>query len=142
MTGGHGDSLTKKAISIRGKVKNIGQDLLDTVFEENPYMKEIYPETSRHALEVFQLYEGQGEYFDLSAKPIFRDSFTLGTAELKQTQYHISEKCISCDSCIKVCPQNCISKGAPYSIAQENCLNCGLCFENCPVKAIKHTLTR
>jgi O-acetyl-ADP-ribose deacetylase (regulator of RNase III)/uncharacterized pyridoxamine 5'-phosphate oxidase family protein len=43
MTGGNGDSLTKKAISIRGKVRNVGQDLLDKVFNENSYMKEIYP---------------------------------------------------------------------------------------------------
>ena len=35
MSGGKG-SLNKKSISLRGKVKNIGQNLLDKVFEENP----------------------------------------------------------------------------------------------------------
>ena len=42
-------------------------------------MNEIYPtEKSRHALTVFQLYEGNGEWFDLSKKPIERISFTIG----------------------------------------------------------------
>ena len=43
MTGG-GGSLSKKAISIRGEVKELGAGLVDRVFEENPYMAEIYPD--------------------------------------------------------------------------------------------------
>lgn len=58
MTSGNG-SLNKKAISLRGRVKNVGQELLDKVFEQNPYMCDIYSsEESRIALKVFQLYEG------------------------------------------------------------------------------------
>lgn len=34
----------KIAISLRGKVQNIGKKNLDIMFEKNPYMKEIYPE--------------------------------------------------------------------------------------------------
>jgi uncharacterized pyridoxamine 5'-phosphate oxidase family protein/Pyruvate/2-oxoacid:ferredoxin oxidoreductase delta subunit len=137
MTGDIGDSLTKKAISIRGTVRNVGQNLLDRVFEENPYMKEIYPVDARHALEVFQLYEGQGEYFDLSAKPIFRDTFTLGGKKEEHTKYVIGENCTGCTKCTTVCPQKCIDEGTSYSIRQENCLHCGLCIEDCPVNAIK-----
>lgn len=138
MTSGTGDSLTKKAISIRGKVRNIGQNLLNKIFEENPYMKEIYPVNTRHALEVFQLYEGQGEYFDLSSKPIFRDTFSLGDKKATQAKYIVSEECIGCDKCAKICPQQCIDKGSPYIIKEANCLHCGLCLETCPVKAIKY----
>ncbi|MBU3198366.1 4Fe-4S binding protein [Clostridium estertheticum] len=137
MTGGNGNSLTKKAISIRGKVRNVGQSLLDKIFDENPYMKEIYPTDARLALEVFQLYEGQGEYFDLSSKPIFRDDFTLGNTKLAKTAYVISKKCSGCGNCLKVCPQHCIDKGKPYSIRQQNCLYCGICFKGCPVEAIR-----
>ena len=32
----------KKAISLRGKVKNIDSEKLDILFEKNPYMKQIY----------------------------------------------------------------------------------------------------
>jgi ferredoxin len=82
-------------------------------------MKEIYPENARHALEVFQLYEGQGEYFDLSSKPIYRDTFTIGDKKEEQSQYVIDEKCIGCDECTKICPQQCIDRAAPYFIIQE-----------------------
>ncbi len=72
------DSLDKKAVSVRGKIRNIGNKKLEEVFVRNPYMNEIYPSVeSRNALEVFQMYEGQGEYFDLSVKPIYRDPFYL-----------------------------------------------------------------
>ena len=72
------DSLDKKAVSVRGKIRNIGNKKLEEVFARNPYMNEIYPSVeSRNALEVFQMYEGQGEYFDLSVKPIYRDIFYL-----------------------------------------------------------------
>ncbi len=72
------DSLDKKAVSVRGKIRNIGNKKLEEVFARNPYMNEIYPSVeSRNALEVFQMYEGQGEYFDLSVKPIYRDTFYL-----------------------------------------------------------------
>ena len=73
--------MNKKAVSIRGKAVNIGSEKLKEVFEQNPYMAEIYPqEESRTALEVFQVAEGTGEFFDLSVKPIYRDTFVLGTA--------------------------------------------------------------
>lgn len=78
-----------------------------------------------------------GEFFDLSRKPIFRESFAFGNAEVENKGFIISEQCIECGCCTKVCPQQCIIKGHPHIINQFNCLHCGLCFEECPVKAIK-----
>ena len=76
------DTMSCTAVSVRGKVKEIGADMLPLLFEKNPYMLEIYPtEESRKALTVFQIYEGSGEWFDISKKPIERDSFTFGGAE-------------------------------------------------------------
>ena len=70
------------ALSIRGKVRELGSNLLPRLFEKNPYMNEIYPDAaSRSALTVFVIYEGSGEWFDLSKKPIERASFTFGGAE-------------------------------------------------------------
>ena len=57
----------KIAVSLRGKIKNIGKKNLDIMFEKNPYMKKIYPGDTKDAIEVFQLYEAQGEYFDINA---------------------------------------------------------------------------
>ena len=69
------------ALSIRGKVRELGSNLLPRLFEKNPYMNEIYPDAaSRSALTVFVIYEGSGEWFDLSKKPIERASFTFGGA--------------------------------------------------------------
>lgn len=131
----------EQALSLRGKVKKVDQSLLEKVFEENPFMKDIYPGDSRFALDVFCLYEGQGEYFDLSVRPIFRDSFTLGETQSqpKQHGFFITDQCNECGVCASVCPQQCIDEGTPYVIRQQNCLHCGLCEEECPVKAIVRT---
>lgn len=138
MTGGD-DSLSKKAVSVRGKIRCIGQEKLEEIFEQNSYMAEIYPEKeSRMALEVFQIYEGQGEFFDLSTKPITRGSFTLGEVESLQGGYFITDKCRGCRICYSKCPQKCIDMNTtPFAINQEHCLHCGYCITICPFGAIK-----
>ena len=43
------------------------------------YMKKIYPGDTKDAIEVFRLYEAQGEYFDISnPSNIVRDTITIG----------------------------------------------------------------
>lgn len=79
------DTMHCAALSIRGKVRELESELLPRLFEKNPYMNEIYPDAaSRSALIVFVIYEGSGEWFDLSKKPIERASFTFGGAEKVQ----------------------------------------------------------
>ena len=132
------DTMTSVAVSVRGKVRVLGYDKIPELFEKNPYMKEIYPtEESRRALTVFQIYEGNGEWFDLSKKPIERASFAFGKAEESSEGYKITDACIGCSSCLDVCPQNCIvSDSIPYMIEQEHCLHCGNCYTVCPVNAV------
>lgn len=143
MCGGEG-TMNKKAVSIRGKAVNIGSARLKEVFEQNPYMAEIYPqEESRTALEVFQVAEGTGEFFDLSVKPIFRDTFVLsGSTEREDTGqqggYFITDRCHGCRICCSRCPQKCIDMSAkPFVIQQEHCLHCGNCMEVCPFGAVE-----
>ncbi len=70
------DTMSSVAVSIRGKVRELGFDRIPELFEKNPYMNEIYQTgDSMKALTVFQIYEGSGEWFDLSKKPIERASF-------------------------------------------------------------------
>lgn len=134
-------SLDKKAISVRGKIRNIGKEKLGEVFAENPYMNEIYPSIeSRNALEVFQMYEGRGEYFDLSVKPIYRVTFYLGgknDTHVDTHGFYITESCDQCGKCLPECPQSCIDiTDGKVSIHQSHCLHCGRCYEICPRKAI------
>ena len=133
------DTMHSVAVSLRGKVRELGPEKLGRLFRKNPYMAEIYPtEASRSALTVFQVYEGSGEWFDLSKKPIERDSFTFGGGLEKQEGYVITDACIGCGTCLGVCPQSCIDSGSvPYVIEQAHCLHCGNCFRDCPVGAVK-----
>ncbi len=133
------DTMSSVAVSIRGKVRELGYERIPALFEKNPYMKEIYPtEDSMKALTVFQIYEGTGEWFDLSKKPIERATFTFGGASEKPEGYYITEACIGCGSCAAVCPQNCIETDSiPLIIEQEHCLHCGNCFTACPVGAVE-----
>lgn len=132
------DTMSSVAISVRGKVKELGSGLLPRMFEKNPYMQEIYPTAeSQIALTVFQLYEGSGEWFDLSRNPIERFSFTFGHAQEEKKGYFITTACIGCHSCEAVCPQSCIDfTTTPAAIRQEHCLHCGNCMEACPQNAV------
>ena len=129
----------KVAVSLRGKVKNIGKENLDIMFEKNPYMKEIYPGDTRDALEVFALYEAQGEYFDISnPSKIVRDDIIIGSIDKIETGYFVGGGCIGCKLCYSVCPQKCIDISCkPVVIDQNHCLHCGRCVQTCPKQCIK-----
>ncbi len=132
------DTMSSVAVSIRGKVRELGYDRIPLLFEKNPYMHQIYPtDEAMHALTVFQIYEGTGEWFDLSKKPIERASFIFGGAQERTEGFFITDACIGCESCLTVCPQSCIdSASIPFRIEQDHCLHCGNCQTVCPVGAV------
>ena len=133
------DTMSSVAVSVRGKVKELGYERIPVLFEKNPYMHQIYPtKDAMHALTVFQIYEGTGEWFDLSKKPIERASFTFGGAQEKMEGFFIADACIGCGNCLKVCPQDCISADSiPFRIEQAHCLRCGNCMTACPAGAVQ-----
>lgn len=133
------DTLSCVAVSIQGKAREVGVDRLPALFAKNKYMEKIYPnEQSRSALTVFQIYEGTGEWFDLSKLPIERAAFAFGGAQKKQSGYYVTDKCIGCKLCYSKCPQKCIDlTQKPVVIRQENCIHCGNCLEICPARAIE-----
>ena len=118
--------------------KNIGKRILILCLK-NPYMKKIYPGDTKDAIEVFWLYEAQGEYFDISnPSNIVRDTITIGKTEAVQTGYFIGKECIGCKLCYSVCPQKCIDiSSVPVTINHNHCLHCGRCAEICPKQCIE-----
>lgn len=139
LTGIKGENtMTSAAVSLRGEVRELNTQYTKALFDKNPYMYEIYPtEESRSAIRVFQLYEGTGEWFDLSKKPVERAKFSFGGAEEIEEGYFVTDKCIGCKLCYSKCPQKCIDISVkPVVINQNHCLHCGNCFEICPMRAI------
>lgn len=128
----------KRCISLSGKVKNIGKEKLDEIFEKNPYMKDLYPGKTRSALEVFRIYEADGNFFDISdPKHVKRGTFVIGKEEEPPRGFMVGPECIGCGKCLTVCPQKCIDVSKkPALIDQNVCLHCGNCVPVCPVHAI------
>ena len=103
------NTLSCAAVSVRGKVQELGTAALQRLFTKNPYMNEIYPtKESQQVLTVFRLYEGSGEWFDLSKTPIERVRFTIGIQEEELQGYEITSNCTGCKACNAVCPQEAI----------------------------------
>ena len=109
----------------------------ELIFQEQPYLKNVYPGKTREIGIVFVIRDMQIEYFNLGVNPIFREQYLVGNGVSKPKGYEITSHCIGCGTCVNGCPQRCIKPGNPYYITQENCLHCGNCFEHCPVKAIR-----
>ncbi|MCD8311198.1 MAG: 4Fe-4S binding protein [Firmicutes bacterium] len=113
------------------------QKWTDVIFDEQPYLSNVYPGETRKIGIVFEIRDAEIEYFNLGVNPIFRETYTIGKGYIRPKGYHITDACIGCGKCVKVCPQRAIEKGKPSVIHQEHCLHCGNCFENCPVGAIE-----
>lgn len=137
-----GYTMYKEMIRVTGAVKPAPAEeqdkWRDLIFEEQPYLANVYPGNTRNIGIIFCIKDMSIEYFNLGVNPIFRESYTIGNGKITPKGYVITDSCISCGKCVRICPQRAIEKGAPSVIHQEHCLHCGNCFENCPVSAIKH----
>lgn len=108
----------------------------DVIFEEQPYLVNVYPGDTRNIGIIFCIRDAQIEYFFLGSHPIEREYLTMGNAEPERKGFEITDSCIACGTCQSVCPQGCIEEGEIFHIQSNHCLHCGNCFENCPAEAI------
>ena len=133
----------KEMIRLSGKAYAVADEdqkkWTDIIFEEQPYLANVYPGETRNIGIIFCIDEGEVEYFNLGVNPIFRETYSLGNAVVHKKGYLITDACIGCGACQSMCPQRCIEEGTPYKIEQEHCLHCGSCFETCPVGAIERS---
>lgn len=132
------DTLSAVSVTVRGPVREVGPGLLPRIFEENPYMAALYPTaSSREALTVFVLYAGQGEWMDLSQRPVYREAFAFGGRAVTEAGFAVGEACTGCGRCLSACPQQCIRlETGRAAIQGAHCLHCGRCAQVCPHGAI------
>lgn len=131
----------KETIRLSGKAVEVPEEeqikRRNVLYAEQPYLENVYPGETKNIDTMFMLKDYTIEYFCLSTRPITREYFAVGNAEIRKKGCYISEDCIGCGTCQNVCPQGCIEEGTPFSIQENHCLQCGNCFENCPVNAIR-----
>ena len=122
------DTLSCVAVSVQGKAKEIGPDILPELFCKNPNIEKIYPDVrSRSALTVFKIYEGIENGLTSLNFPSNGPIFSLAAHRYKENGYFVTDKCIGCKLCYSKCPQKCIDiSRKPVIIQQEHCLHCGI----------------
>lgn len=131
----------KETIRLSGKAVEVPESeqkkWRDVLYQEQPYLENVYPGETKNIDTMFVIRNYTIEYFCLSTRPITREYFAVGNAQIKPKGYRITDACIGCGTCQGVCPQNVITEGSPYEIDANHCLQCGNCAENCPVQAIE-----
>jgi NADH-quinone oxidoreductase subunit F len=78
------------------------------------------------------------KYFEEEFNAHVRDKHCPAGVCKELLMYEITDKCIGCTRCAKICPVTCIHGNVKelHVIDQERCIKCGSCYEVCPVDAI------
>ena len=131
----------KEMIRLSGRAYAVAEEeqkvWMNRIFEEQPYLANVYPGDTRDIGIIFCINQAQVEYFNLGVNPIFRETYVMGNGTIEKKGYVITDQCVGCGACLAHCPQRCIEEGTPYRIRQEHCLHCGSCLEHCPVNAVE-----
>ena len=111
------------------------------IFEEQPYLKNVYPGDTWKIGIVFCIRRFSIEYFNLGVNPISRETYEVGGAQAEPKGYQITEDCIGCGICTRVCPAGCIHLEKQKAVhTLENCQICMACIHHCPKNAVRLTI--
>jgi iron-only hydrogenase group A len=118
--------------------------ILDRISKGKAEMRDIY--LMRNLSEGIKLELKQEKNFILEVIEDFYHELEEHIEELycktgqciQLLKFRITEKCIGCTACVKVCPVHCITGGVKkqHYIDNEYCTECGQCVVACPVNAI------
>lgn len=131
-------------IRITGDVREVTIDEIKK--KNNPAFNFCIEDNQRYpAMTAFVLYRAKGEIYDYDFAKEHRDHklererFSYGDFGYEKSGLTITDRCISCGKCMKVCTFSAIYKDdTQYRINGNRCDECGNCFVNCPAKAIEH----
>lgn len=98
-----GYTMYKEMIRLTGTVKPAPEEeqekWRDIIFNEQPYLSNVYPGDTRSIGIIFCIRDMSIEYFNLGVNPIFRESYVIGNAAIQPKGYLISDECIGCGTC-------------------------------------------
>ena len=87
----------KEMIRLSGKAYAVAENeqrkWMDIIFEEQPYLANVYPGDTREIGIIFCIDKAEVEYFNLGVNPIFRETYILGNVSIKEKGYYISPLC-------------------------------------------------
>jgi uncharacterized pyridoxamine 5'-phosphate oxidase family protein/ferredoxin-like protein FixX len=127
-------------VRLTGAAIEISADNLDKVFKHSPSLVALFPDENKYkTTTLFHLQNAKGEIFNISGDTakLVRSRFVIGKKRVNEAGLFITEKCIACGKCLKVCPFSAIKEGKPYVIDSSLCDECGTCYQVCPVAAIE-----
>ena len=115
------------AVIEKPKIEKFPQEIMDKVIHrERVVMPVLKPEERKKNFREFEL------GFSLkNAMEEARRCLSCGGGAVC-----VSDKCIACLTCLRVCPYNVPEITDYASISSDRCIGCGLCVAECPTKAI------
>lgn len=131
-------------IRVTGDVREVAMEEIkaknDPAFNYGIEDQQRYP-----AMTTFVLYRAKGEIFDYDFDMKFRDHklererFSFGGHPVEKAGLTITEACIGCGTCERVCTFKAIRReGTKYVIDGSRCDECGDCWVHCPAHAVRH----
>ena len=100
---------------------------IDRIFEEQPYLANVYPGGSREIGIVFVIRKARIEYFNLGVRPIFRESYQIGEENTDRSiavtkGFWSGEDSIGCGSSREEFPQVGNRPGQTVDVHMQRCL--------------------